>query len=98
MKKTLKLKKEKLIDVMARNVAGLVTSVENLTINVKEIKENMATKDDLRHTEFRLQTQIESLKDSHETLSETEFGSIQQRMMTVEKDIRALNKHVFKTA
>ncbi len=95
-------KKEDLLDVIARNVAEMKRSMatkEDLRgFATKEDLRDLATKDDLRNLETRLTNKIDKVQESVDILEEVDVNDLQKRMANTEKDIRTLNKAVFKTS
>ncbi len=82
--------KEDLFHIIARNVA--------------DIKDNMATKDDLKafatkidleDMERRLSVKIEAVDEKLDTLEEVDIRNLQRRVYVLEKDVKQIkHKHV----
>jgi len=88
--KTTLEKLEGLVGVVARNVADIK---ENMA--TKEDIANMATKDDLAATERRLVAKIETVDEKLDTLEEVDIRNLQQRVFVLEKDVKQIkHKHV----
>ena len=83
--KTTLEKLEGLVGVVARNVA--------------DIKDKMATKDDIKGLEFkmedterRLSTKIDAVDEKLDALEEVEIRGLQRRVFVLEKDVKQI-KH-----
>ena len=85
-------KKDTQLDVIARGVANIQSIMAT-----KEDLKLMATKEDLRAMETRIVNKIDAVQESVDALDEIQVSNLQDRMAVAEKDIRTLNRSVFKT-
>ena len=84
---------------MAKNEKTTLEKLEGLVgiiaRNAADIKDNMATKDDLAATERRLSSKIEAIDEKVDILEEVDVKDLQRRVYVLEKDVKQIkHKHV----
>jgi len=84
---------------MAENGKTTLEKLEDLVCiiarNAADIKDNMATKDDLAATERRLSSKIEAIDEKVDILEEVDVKDLQRRVYVLEKDVKQIkHKHV----
>ena len=80
------------------NMESRMATKEDLNHVETGIRKEMATKEDLRALETRLTNKIDRVQESVDDLDAIDVKNLQERMMKTEKEVRVLNRHVFKTA
>lgn len=110
---TKKPKKESQLDIIARNVADIKSTMATKTeleemkhtmatkIEVAEVKFHMATRDDMKDLKNRIihvERQNEDIQTSITLIEKGEVPDVQHRIKILENDMRAIKKQVFQTA
>lgn len=96
-------KSRKKINVTIEDVFNAVndgfTNMENRMATKQDLQilENKLT-DKIELVETKLTNKIDKVQESVDGLGEVDIKNLEGRVTATEKDIRTLNKHVFKTA